>query len=139
MTAREVYNRAIALINERNGGGAYHDDVEDFEKNAPEVMNSIITLLWPSQCIIEKKRLEALSWDFSPIGSMDDEIPLHIALASGPLPFALASFLLLEEDAQRADYFYSLFRKSEENVVKTLSYATHGKIRDVYSGEANGT
>ncbi len=138
MTARQVYNRAIALINERSSGGAYHEDVEDFEKNAPEVMNSIITLLWPSQCIIEKKKLKALSWDFNPIGSMDDEIPLHISLASGPLPFALASFLLLEEDAQRADYFYTLFKKSEESVMKSFAYATHTKIRDIYSGDVNG-
>lgn len=138
MTAREVYNRAIALINERSGRGAYHEDVEDFEKNAPELINSIITLLWPSQCIIEKRRIDSKSWDFSSLGSLEDEIPLNRALAEGPLPFALAALLILEEDKERSEYFYSMFRASEDKIVKSFSSASHTSVRDVYSGGSYG-
>ena len=47
MTARQVYKRALALINERDGSGEYHADVSDFEHNAPEILNTLITLLLP--------------------------------------------------------------------------------------------
>ncbi len=132
MTARQVYTRALSLINERDGVGAYHTDVTDFEKNAPEIINTIITLLLPSECIIRGKKIRDLDTPFEGIKALDDTIPLHDALTSGVMPFYLASVMILEEDSVRADYFMSLFRESEERVVKGYSVASHSSVKNVY-------
>ncbi|MBQ7897995.1 MAG: hypothetical protein IJ323_06190 [Clostridia bacterium] len=132
MTARQVYTRALSFINERNGVGAYHTDVSDFEKNAPEIINTIITLLMPSECIIRGKKIRDLDTPFEEIKSLDDTIPLHDALSSGVMPFYLASIMILEEDRERANYFQQLFRESEERVVRLYSSALHTSVKNVY-------
>ena len=132
MTARQVYERALSLINERDGRGEYHSDVKDFEENAPQLINSLITLLLPTQRIIEKKGIREEGFDFEAVSSLDDEVPLHRALSSGVLPFALASLLIIEEDVARADYFYKLFRDSEARVAESYASGSHGSIKNVY-------
>lgn len=132
MKVRQVFDRAMTLINERDSGGAYHSDVTDFEKNAPELVNTAVTLLWLDECVIRNVPVNDISWDFTPILSMDDDVPLHDALASGVLPFALASFLLLEEDRARADYFYRLYSDARGRVVASFASARHGSVKNVY-------
>lgn len=132
MKVREAYERALTLINERDSGGEYHDDVMDYEKNAPELVNSIVTLLWLDESIIRKIDVRDMGWDFPPMTTMEDEIPLHQALASGVLPYALASFMLLEEDGARAEYFYKLFSVARAEVTRAFASASHGSIRNVY-------
>lgn len=132
MTARQVYQRALAFINERDGSGAYHADVSDFELNAPEILNTAITLLLPAQSIIEGKKIRELDISLESIKTLDDEIPLHYALSSGVLPFYLASVIILEEDRERADYFFKLFKESEERVLKGYSNLNHTSIKNVY-------
>lgn len=132
MTARQVYKRALALINERDGSGAYHSDVNDFELNAPEIINTVITLLLPSQSIIEGKKVRDLNIPLEAVKTLDDTVPLHEALASAVMPFYLASIIILEEDSQRSDYFFRLFRESEERIVRGYSQLTHSSVKNVY-------
>lgn len=132
MKVRQAYERALALINERDSGGDYHGDVADFEKNTPELVNSIVTLLWLDECVIRNISARDISWDFSPVTGMDDDIPLHDALASGVLPFALASFLLLEEDRSRSEYFYNLYTNAKSSVTQAFSSASRTSVKDVY-------
>ncbi len=132
MKVRQAFERAMALINERDSGGAYHNDVADFEKNAPELINSIVTLLWLDDCVLRNVSARDVSWDFQPVKSMDDNIPLHDALASSVLPLALASFLLLEEDASRADYFFRRYSEAKQAAVSAFASAQRGSVRDVY-------
>ena len=132
MKVRQVFDRAMALINERDSGGAYHSDVTDFEKNAPELVNTAVTLLWLDECVIRNTPVNEISWEFTPIVDMEDEIPLHDALASGVLPFALAAFLLLEEDHARAEYFYRLYSDARSRVVSSFASAHHGSVKNVY-------
>ncbi|MBR5817907.1 MAG: hypothetical protein IKY62_04605 [Clostridia bacterium] len=132
MKVRDAYERALALINERDSSGDYHDDVMDYEKNAPELVNSIVTLLWLDESIIRKVDVRNMGWDFEPMTTMDDEIPLHQSLASGVLPLALASFMLLEEDSARAEYFYKLFSMARADVTRAFASASHEKIRNIY-------
>ena len=132
MTARQVYKRALSLINERDDTGEYHADVNDFELNAPEIINTLITLLLPSQSIIEGKRLSDMDIFFEAVKTLDDTVPLHDALASGVMPFYLASIIILEEDRERSDYFHRLFKESEERVVKAYSTLKHTSVKNVY-------
>lgn len=132
MKVRQVYDRAMALINERDSGGAYHSDTVDFEKNAPELVGSAVTLLWLDECVIRDVAVKDISWDFPPIRTMEDEIPLHEALATGVLPFALASFLLLEEDSGRSEHFYKLYVDARQRVVSSFVKAHHGRVQNIY-------
>ncbi len=132
MKARKIYERALALINERDGDGAYHADVRDFEKNAPEVMNSLISLLVCTDAVMKNKRVRESDLDYEGIKALDDEVPLHPALSSGVLPFALASLLVLEEDAERSSYFYKLFRDAEERLLSGFATGKRGPVVSVY-------
>ena len=132
MKVREVYDRALAMINERDSGGAYHSDTADFEKNTPSILNSFIILLLSDDAMIRGNSVRDISYGVEPMASMEDEIPLHNALASGVLPFALASFLLLEEDKERADYFYRLYLEAKSRVVSAFATARHRRIKNMY-------
>ncbi len=132
MKVRQAFERAMALINERDSGGAYHSDVADFEKNAPEIVNSIVTLLWLDDCVLRNVAVRDVSWDFQPVRTMDDDIPLHDALASSVLPLALASFLLLEEDGARADYFFRRYSEAKLATVSAFASAERRSVRNVY-------
>lgn len=132
MKVREVYDRALAMINERDSGGAYHSDTADFEKNTPAILNSFIILLLSDDAMIRGNRVRDISFEVEPVTSMEDKIPLHASLASGVLPFALASFLILEEDKERADYFYRLYLDAKSRVVSSFVTARHRRIKNMY-------
>lgn len=132
MKVRQAYERALALINERDSGGAYHSDTVDFENNAPELVNTAVTLLWLDDCVIREVPVRDISWNFQPVSSMDDTIPLHDALASGVLPFILASLLILEEDHTRSEYFYGLYADARSRVMSAFGTARRGSVKNVY-------
>lgn len=132
MKARKVYERALALINERDGEGAYHADTRDFERNAPEVMNSLISLLVATDAVMKNKKVRENDGYYESISGLDDEVPLHPALSSGVLPFALASLLVLEEDAERSGYFYKLFRDAEQKLLSAFATGKRGSVVSVY-------
>lgn len=132
MKVRQAYERALALINERDSGGVYHSDTVDFENNAPELVNTAVTLLWLDDCVIREVPVRDISWNFQPVASMDDTVPLHDALASGVLPFILASLLILEEDHARSEYFYGLYTNARSRVMSAFGTARHGSVKNVY-------
>jgi len=106
--------------------------VGDFEKNTPSLLNSLVILLLSDDAVIRGRGVRDISWEVEPLTTMEDSIPLHNALASGVLPFALASFLILEEDRARAEYFYRLYTEARSHVVKAFTSAEHGRIKNVY-------
>ncbi len=138
MTARAVYERALSLINERDAKGAYHSDIQDFEENADELINSLVTLLIADESIVTKVPIRELEEKLEKVTSLDSEVPLHISLCSGVLPYLLASVLISEEDSGRADYFYNLFKEAESRVVRGFCSAHHTSVIDVYGGRVSG-
>ena len=130
MKVKQALESAMALINERDSSGEFHSDVGDFEKNAPRVVSSIITLMTPDDCIVKGLRPSEAKWG-AELTSLEDDIPLHEALASA-VPLGLAAFLLLEEDSVRAESFFALFKAARERVVATFTTGTRGSVRNVY-------
>ena len=132
MTGREVFEAALAVINERDSTGEYHEDVQDYEKNAPSLINLLISRLWADNCIV--MGIDTRQWKYTDekIKGLDDEIPLHPSFLF-TLSLALASLLIHEEDASRAAYYYTLFMDSRANLVSSFSHARKTGIRDVYS------
>ena len=138
MTARKVYERALTLINERDGEGEFHSDIKDFEKNAPEIINSLTTLLLPVESVILNKPIRELEDKIEKVSDLDSPIPLHKSLLSSVMPYLLASTLISEEDSVRADYFYNLYKDARESILRSYASCKRSKIRDVYGGKMNG-
>ncbi len=132
MTGRDVYTKALAIINERDSEGDFHIDTEDYEKNAHELINLLVSKLWCDDCIV--KGLSPRDWRYAieELSSLDEEISLHPVFLPC-LSFGLASLLIHEEDSSRADYYYKLFRDCETGIVETFSRASHSSVFDVYS------
>lgn len=132
MTGRQVYNAALAVINERESTGEYHDDVQDYEKNAPALINLLISRLWADDCVV--KGIDTRCWKYTveTVKGLDEELPLHPSFFFA-MSFALASLLIHEEDAARATYYYTLFQDARANLVSSFSHARKTGIRDVYS------
>lgn len=129
--AREIFDMALALINERDSSGAYHSDVEDFEKNATSMITLLNQRLLYLQCHITGRDISNTTWDRT-ITSLDDPLTLNDKILLHVMPYALASMLILEEDSQRSAYFYSLFKDAEEKVMREHKKGKRKSITNVY-------
>ncbi len=132
MTGREVFENALAVINERDSTGEYHEDVQDYEKNAPALINLLISRFWADDCVV--KGIDTRHWRYTVqnIKGLDEEIPLHPSFLF-VMSLALASLLIHEEDSARAAYYYTLFQDARISLVSSFSHAKKTGIRDVYS------
>ena len=131
MKLREVYKRALALINERNSEGSYQADVGDLEKNAPDVVNTLISLYKTTDSLLKNERIRD-SVEINTVKSLDSDIPLHPHISSSVLPFALAAMMILEEDAVRSQYFLKLAHDAEARLISAYATAKSTSVRNVY-------
>lgn len=132
MTVREAYKTALALINERDGEGAYFSDTEDFEKNLPSLVSLAVASVWQDDCTVRGLAPSSHSFAFERFASLEDEIPLHEATAS-LIPYLLASLLLREEDRERSEFYMTLFEEQEYKLISTFKKARHTSVVDVYA------
>ncbi len=132
MTGRDVYTKALAIINERDSEGEFHADTSDYEKNAHELLNVLVSKLWCDDCILRGIPVRDWRYTVEDISSLDEEISIHSAFLPA-LSFALASLLIHEEDSARADYYYKLFRDTEASLMENFARANHTSIKDIYS------
>ncbi len=133
MKAREIFNRAVSLIGERDSDGNLSDDIGDYKNNAVDLLNTLISMVWPSECILRNIHTDSFRYVPPNISSLDDEVALHLSLCHGVIPFGLAYLFLLDEDLARANVFYKLFTEAESKLVYRLMKAKRQRITDVYS------
>ena len=131
MTGREVYTRALALINERDSEGEFHTDTCDYENNAPELMNLIVSQVWADDMRVRGIPPRDWRYAFDRVVSLDDELPLHAAVAS-ITPYLAASLLIHEEDMTRSEYYRRMFELSRERLMTAFTRARHSSVTDVY-------
>lgn len=134
MTGRAAYNASLALINERDSRGECREDILDYEKNAPELLNLIVSGLWSQDCLVRGMSVHSRCYPPEKISSLDDDLPLHEAVCT-LVPYILASMLIREEDSSRAEYFDGLFRRAESTLKSAFARAERQCIRDIYSEE----
>ena len=132
MTGRDVYVKALSIINERDSQGEWHSDTADYEKNAHELINILVSKLWCDDCIVRGIPIEDWRYTLEDISCLDEELSIHSAFLPA-LSFALASLLIHDEDRERADYYYKLFRDTQASLVRNFARANHTAIKDVYS------
>jgi hypothetical protein len=132
MTGREVYLRALSLINERDSRGDFHNDTSDYEANAPDLLNIIVSQVWADDCCVRGISPKDYKYTVERITSLDTELPVHSAVAA-IIPYLLASLLIHEEDMTRSEYYRRLFVSSENALLGAFTSAKHTSIADVYS------
>lgn len=119
MTVQDVYNSALAIMNEASD--------ESYETRVIPLVNSLIGQCW--QMSEDYDTGSRAIWE--PVDSMDDEIigiDQHIALSV--MPFGLASLLYLDEDSIRANSWWQVYQ--DGLVDARRSPAKFKGIEDVY-------
>ncbi|MBQ9975911.1 MAG: hypothetical protein IJP16_05320 [Clostridia bacterium] len=132
MTGREVFQRAVALMNELDSFGTYHPDVADLEYNAPELLSIAVAELWSVDCLVRGVRPTASGYTLEPIRSLTDVLPLH-DITCGCLPYLLSSMLLEEENQERSEHFYKLYLSLRSSITEVFTRGEWRPIRNVYS------
>lgn len=132
MTAREVFETALDLINERGEDGLYSPDIKDYEKNVLSYLSILTISLYELDCRI--KEVACHFDDDTPptVTSLDDELSLHFTICRGALPYGLAFMLLLEEEPSRAETFHTLYEKECYRLEKLFTRGKRRRIKEVY-------
>ena len=130
MTARDVYNRSLALIHEHNSDGPY--DTLDFQKAAPELINLLCTLLEELDLHIKGQKFHENALTPHTIQSLDDEVLLHPILCSAVLPLGLAFLFLTEENSSLAGIFCKLYESERESLRRRFLKGRRHKITNLY-------
>ena len=129
---QEIYDRAIALLNERDANGSYHIDAGDFTTNAVALINILAFRLKYDQCIVTGTTVNENNWANLSIKTLNDNLSLDVKLAMGVLPYGLAALLIMEEDGERSKYFYSLFKEAEEQLLFFHKRGKRHPVSNVY-------
>ncbi len=132
MTARQVLESALSLMNERGENGEYSADIRDYEKNAVSCLSILAISLHELDCRI--KGVVCRFDDITPpeVKSLDDELQLHISICRGVLPYGLAFMLLIEEEPSRSELFRSIYEKECFRLERLYTRAKRRSVKEVY-------
>jgi len=132
MTAREIYQRSLVLLNETGSQGEGQYDTALFEKNAPTLINMLIVMLDELDCFIKNKKVQENQYESQCIETLDDTVFLHPIITENIMPFGLAYLLILEEDSARASVFYKRYREEKEELKNRFRSVKRHTIRNMY-------
>lgn len=131
MKAREIYERALALLQEQNADGADYD-TGAFEASAPRLIGLLSALLEELDLHVKGRRFHENQSLPREIKSLDDEVLLHPVICAGVLPLGLAFLLISEEDASRASFFFNLYEREKDALRRRFRKARRHRITSVY-------
>ncbi len=129
MTALEIYKKSLALLGETIDPEAANTAA--FRAAAPYCINLLLAELAELNDAIQGEPADA-GKEVAQISSLEDEVPLVPVLALGALPLGLAFYLLLEEDPDRAAFFFRLYRQEITDLRRNFGKARRHLIREVY-------
>ena len=124
MTARDVYERSLALLGELDSDGDVQPDVAAFEKSAPELLSTLLVMTDSVDALMKGETRDPYGHLPQRVKSLDDELYVHPRLAAAALPLGLCFFLISEEDTRRGGTFYKLF---EDELAEIRSAYKKGK------------
>ncbi|MBQ2253446.1 MAG: hypothetical protein II328_05615 [Clostridia bacterium] len=132
MVAREIYLRALALLQEQDADGAGYD-TDAFETSAPHLINLLCSLLDDLDLHIKGRRFHESQSEPRTIDTLDDEVLLHPVICAGVLPLGLAFLLISEEDTARAGLFFKLYEQEKDALRRRFKQSRRHRITSVYS------
>ena len=132
MTARQVYEMALDIMNERDESGVYNTDIGDIEKNVLSALNIVCVAVHDTDC--RMKGVKCRYDENSPpaLESLDDTLIQHDAICRGVMPYGLAFLLLLEEEPKRAEKFKQLYDSELYRLNMIHTKGERMTIKEVY-------
>lgn len=129
MTGFDLYGRAMALLGEETDGEAA--DTAAFRRSSPFLVNVLLADLAELNELMLGRRANG-SLRVQQIASLSDEIPYVSLIATGAMPLGLAFYLLLEEDPDRAAFFFRLYQEEKLNLRRNFQKGTRHPVRRIY-------
>ena len=123
-TGQSVYNSALALLGEPAGN-------EGYAARAVSCINLLLAELSEFDSMLSGEAAD-LSAAVPRITAFADVLPLEDALAAALMPVGLAWLLLNEEETERADLFYRIYRRSKEEMRASRRRGRRHSIRSIY-------
>ena len=131
MKAREVYERALALLSEHESDGANYDTAA-FEENAPRLLSLLCVMLDETDLTVRHKEFREEAAEIKTVTTLDDEVYLHPLICAGVLPLGLAFLLIAEENSTLSSLFFSLYQKEKDALIRRFRKARRHQITSVY-------
>ena len=133
MTGREIYKKALVLINEyADHGEEWRYDTAIMESNAPTLINMIAMMTDELDCTVKGKKYGINDHLPAQIKTLDDELVQHPYITMGVIPYGLAYLLLAEENAARASEFYGLFIRERDALERRFRPTNRHTVTDCY-------
>ena len=130
-TARQVFNLAIALMDEmnENTGATDTTDTKEYKIRTPNILNILRGELYPYSDTYETNA-DGSRPVCTLIESIDDNIDLDDVLCQTVMPYGLAAHLLLGENNTAAGFFQQRYEEMREKLKN--SPASFESISDAY-------
>jgi hypothetical protein len=131
MTALEVFNRAIKMMDEQSDSGETKwGDTQEYQVRSVEILNLLINECYPYSDTFEiptpGKRPVCV-----PILTLDEEVNLDDGIAGTVLPYGLAAELAKNDDPVLGNYFLQRYQELLARFGRNLP-AAWDTIDDVY-------
>lgn len=108
MQAEEIFNSAMALIDEMTQNGLDETSVADYREKAPY----LLTILQTEIVGIENRFKKVEEWVFpTKIESLEDYVEIDDIKAQTMLTYGLAAQIMLHEDTTLANFFESKYEE----------------------------
>lgn len=123
MTARELYERAKALMFEKSTS-------RDYDNYYIPWTNTLLREQFDLNNHLRLKHGKEELTEIPEIVSGDDDIPYEVEMLNEILPYGLAANFFIDDDLSKFD----LFNTKYENAMSKYSWGTEVTVEDVYGG-----
>ncbi len=129
MTGFDLYEKAMALLGEEIDGEAA--DTAAFRRSSPFLVNLLLADLAELNEYLSGHTADG-TLRVQQIETLSDEIPAVPLVALGAMPLGLAFYLLLEEDPDRAAFFYRLYQEEKLSLRRNYMKGIRHPVRKIY-------
>ena len=129
MTGFDLYERAMALLGEEIDGEAA--DTAAFRRSSPFLVNILLAdLAELNEALLGHTPQGDLR--VQQIETLEDEIPYVPLVVLAAMPLGLAFYLLLEEDPDRAAFFFRLYQEEKIALRRNFMKGIRHPVRRIY-------
>ncbi len=121
-TAREIYERSLALLGEEKGSGTAL-----FESKAPSIINLLLAQLLELDLTLKGKG-PLFQTQVPQIYSLEETLGYEDVILLSLMPLGVAAFLVQEEEPERASFFLGIYEREREALQRRYRRGTRHKI-----------
>jgi hypothetical protein len=121
-TAREIYERSLALLGQENG-----ENTEHFQKKAPLIINLLLAQLLELDLALKGEDFSSRA-SVPQIRDLEEVLGYEDVILLSLLPVGLASFLIQEEEPERSAFFLQIYQREKETLRQRCRKGRRHKI-----------